>query len=366
MPKPLAETADLAPESDRFEQTPHPRETYKLFGHVRAEQELRFCLLQGRFPNAFIFGGPPGIGKATLAWRLARFLLANPELALVRDSRRDDLFVPPDAPVSRLVAMLAHPDLVLLRREWDPEKKRHTTQIPVDAVRRAISLFQRAAGCGGYRICIVDSADDLNSASANALLKLVEEPPPRSLFLFAAHRPGRMIPTLRSRCRKIQLHPLGAADIEKVLSSLGSHYSSSDGKRREAAIARAQGSIHRALRLLGDEQISLDRSLMQLLDGLPRIDWGTAHALAERIAAHNNGKDYEAALAATEEWLDAKIHLGARESRGDCSGRLVRYAEVWEKLTEAAREADIFNLDKRPLVLSLIADLASAVRAARF
>ena len=195
----MAPNPEGFPESDRFEDAPHPRETCSLFGHGKAENDILRSLRPGNLPPALMIGGPPGIGKATLAWRLARFLLAIPEPLAVAEN--ENLFVPPDHPVSRQIAALAHPDLVLLRREWNEEAKKFYTQIQVDDVRRAAHLFHQAAGQGGWRICIIDSAEDLNQSSANALLKLVEEPPPRSLFLIIAHRPGRMLPTLRSRCR---------------------------------------------------------------------------------------------------------------------------------------------------------------------
>jgi DNA polymerase III subunit delta' len=355
--------AEPGPQSDRFEDTPHPRETYGLFGHAEAEGQLLQSYLRGQLAHAFIISGPPGIGKATLSWRFARFLLANPDPELVSRTGRKDLFVAPGHAVSRQVAALSHPDLVLLRRAWNPETNRHATQIQVDDVRRAIQMFQRAAGCGGFRICILDCADDLNLSSANALLKLIEEPPPRSLFLIVAHQPGRIIATLRSRCRRIRLEPLGRAEIGKILTALGPPWSNASEAKRETAIARAQRSIHRALRLLDDEGLSLDIAIGGLLGDLPRIDWGRAHALADRIAGRNNTKDYETALVVIDEWLDTKVRLGAQDPQNGCIRRLAPFAHMWEKLAEAARETEIFNLDKRAFVLSLFADLAAAARA---
>ena len=364
MAKPIAPIPrEAGPQSDRFEDTPHPRETYVLFGHAEAKGQLLRAYMRGHLPHAFIIGGPPGIGKATLAWRFARFLLANPDPVLAAEAGRKDLSVPEDHAISRQVAALSHPDLVLLRREWNPEKKRHSTQIQVDDVRRAIQMFQRAAGRGGFRICVLDCADDLNPSSANALLKLVEEPPPRCLFLIVAHRPGRLLATLRSRCRRIQLKPLGSADIGNVLTALGPPWSTASARKREDAIARAHGSIHLALRLLDDEELSLEIALGSLLDDLPWINWSKAHALADRIAGRNNSKDFETVLMVIDGWLDARVRLGVQEHRKERARRLAPIAEVWEKLAEAARETEILNLDRRPFVLSLIADLAAAARA---
>jgi DNA polymerase III subunit delta' len=351
------------PESDRFEGTPHPREIYDFFGHAEAEGELLRSYLRGCLPHAFIISGLPGIGKATLAWRLARFILADPDSARATRMDRTDLFVPPSHAISRQVAALSHPDLALLRREWIPETKRHATRIQVDDVRRAIHMFQRAAGRGGFRICLLDCADDLNPSSANALLKLVEEPPPRSLFLIVAHQPGRLLATLRSRCRKIHLKPLGSEDISNVLAALGPPWSNTSEPKRKTAIARAQGSVHRTLRLLDEGGIALETAVVRVLDELPQIDWNRAHILADRIAARHNSADYESALTLIDEWLDAQVHLGAQGYRKDCARRLARFADVWEKLGEAAREMETFNLDKRLFVLSLIADLAAAARA---
>lgn len=325
---------------------------------------LLLAYFAGRLPHALMLCGPPGIGKATLAWRLARFLLANPEPNLVLQADRRDLFIPESHRVSREIAALSHPDLVLLRREWNPDRKKHRTQIQVDDVRRAIHMFQQSAGSGGFRICVVDCADDLNSESANALLKIVEEPPPRSLFLLVAHQPGRLPATLRSRCRKIQLKPLGPEDIGNVLTALGLPWDAEDA--REAAKSRAQGSIRRALRLLDGEQRAFDIALESLLDELPHIEWNKVYNLAGRISADSNGKDYDSALAVIDEWLDKKVRLGAHDLERDCARRLAPYAEVWEKLTAAARETEIYNLDKRAFVVSLFADLAAAARASSY
>jgi DNA polymerase-3 subunit delta' len=357
----VPKTPETSPESDRFEDAPHPRENHDFFGHAEAERNLLLSYLSGHLPQAFIIGGPPGTGKATLAWRLARFLLANPDPAAGK--AKTDLFVPPAHPVSHQITAMAHPDLILLRREWNPEAKKHYTQIQIEDVRRAIHMFQRAAGRGGYRICILDCADDLNQNSANALLKLIEEPPSRSLFLVIAHRPGRMLATLRSRCQKILLKPLAAADLRDIVATLGPPWSGAGETKLEAALARAQGSVHNVLRLLDNQGIELDANLGRILNDLPRIDWSQVHALADRITARNNSKDYEAMLAMIEDWLDARVRHGARTLQSACARRLAPYALVWEKLGEAARETEIFNLDKRSLVLSLFADLAAAIRA---
>jgi DNA polymerase III subunit delta' len=358
-----SKTVETVPESDRFEDTPHPRESFDFFGHAETESGLLRSYLAGHLPQAFIVGGPPGVGKATLAWRLARFLLANPDSAAAPGEARADLFVAPDHPVSRQIAAMAHPDLVLLRREWNEKDKRFFTEIRVEDVRRAIHMFQQAAGRGGYRICILDCAEDLNPSSANALLKLIEEPPPRSLFLIVAHRPGRMLATLRSRCQKILLKPLAAADVRHIVAALGPPWSAAGEAKLEAAIARAQGSIHNVLRLLDDRGIELDTLLGRMLDDLPRIDWSKVHALADRVTARNNGKDYETMLAAIDAWLDTRVRHGSHISDGNCAKWLAPYALVWEKLSAAAHETETFNLDKRPFVLSLFADLAAAARA---
>jgi DNA polymerase III subunit delta' len=356
-------TLETSPESDRFDDTPHPRESYNFFGHAETERQFILSYLSGHLPQAFIVGGPPGVGKATLAWRLARFLLANPDPAAAAGAGRANLFVAPDHPVSRQIAVMAHPDLVLLRREWNEKDKRFFAEIRVEDVRRSIHMFQQAAGRGGYRICILDCAEDLNPSSANALLKLVEEPPPRSLFLIVAHRPGRMLATLRSRCWKVLLKPLAAADIGQLVVALGPPWSAAGEAKFAAAIARAHGSIHNILRFLDDRGIELDTNLGRMLDDLPRIDWSRVHALADRVTGRNNDNDYETMLAAIDAWLDTRVRQGAQTFQGDCARRLAPYALVWEKLAEAAREAEIFNLDKRPFVLSLFADLAAAARS---
>jgi len=345
-------------ETDRYENAPHPRETLTLVGHAEAERALLDAYRANRLPQAIILGGPQGIGKASLAWRLTRFLLAHPDPAAGDLESATTLAVAADHPVTHRVAALAHSDLFLLRREWNEKSKRFFSEIRAEDVREAVHLFHQAAGAGGYRICIVDSAEDLNRSGANALLKLIEEPPPRSLFIIIAHRPGQVLATLRSRSRLMLLKPLSTDEVMQVIRHLGSPWTDAGPKAIAEAAARAQGSVPAALRLLDGRGLDLEREIARILADLPSLDWRAVHELADQVAGRDSD-DFETLILAVVDWIDQRL----RRDAGQGAGRLAPLAEVWEKAAEAARETEVLNLDRRPFILSLFADLATAAKA---
>ncbi|MDE2578448.1 MAG: DNA polymerase III subunit delta' [Hyphomicrobiales bacterium] len=348
---------EAPPESDVFPGAPPPRMAMQLFGQNAAEAALLDAYKSGRMHHAWILGGRPGVGKATLAWRLARFLIANPDAAAPAARAARDLSVTPDSKAAHLVASLSAPDLLLLRREWNSERKRHFTEIRIDDARRALNLFHHnAAAEGGWRICIVDAADDLNRASANALLKLIEEPPEKSLFLLISHSPGRLLPTIRSRCRRLPMEALSEGDIARVVHSLGAPWSDHKEKDVAEAAASANGSAQEALRLLGRVNAASARLTEEILAGLPQVNWEKAQALADDVGKVQNEQGFDAMLDIVYRWLHAKI----RAARGAGPRRLAPYAQAWEKIEQAAREVETYNLDKRAFVFAMIEDLAAA------
>ena len=349
------------PEADRFDEAPHPRTTTGLIGHAAAERQLLEAYQAGRLPQAVLIGGPAGIGKATLAWRLTRFVTAHPDRAAPDVQDAETLFVAPDDPAARRIAAGAQGDLFVLKREWNEKTKRLYSEIRADDVRRAIGMFQRSAGRGGYRICVLDCAEDLNRSGANALLKLIEEPPPNSLFLIIAHRPAQVLPTIRSRCRKLLLRPLSRAEVMAVVEEVGPPWSNRPMAEREAAAARADGSAQAALRLLGGAGLELDAQMRRLLHGLPAVDWRTVHALADKVTGRDDDTNYDAMLAAAFDWLDGSVQSQA--GAGATPDRLAPYAEVWEKIAQAARECEALNLDRRQFVLTMFAELSAAASA---
>jgi DNA polymerase-3 subunit delta' len=354
---------EALPESDAVADCPHPRDTYDLIGQTEAEQDILKAYQANALPQAIILGGPAGIGKATLAWRTARFLLAHPDPTSSEVQEAADLSVAPDHSVSHQLAALSHTDLVLLRREWNEKTKKFFSEIRTEDVRGVIHLFQQAAGAGGYRICILDSAEDLNRSGANALLKPIEEPPPKSLFLIVSHRPDSLLPTIRSRCRRILLKPLTQTSIAQIVHSLGPPWTEIASEARAAAAARAQGSLHDALRLLNGGGIAFDGQIRAMLEALPRLDWQAVHGLADQIAGRDGLADYETLMITIIDWLDETVKTKAGAGEAPSAKRLAPLAEVWEKVADAARETEALNLDKRPLVLSIFADLAAAARA---
>jgi DNA polymerase-3 subunit delta' len=338
-----------ASEPDRLEGCAHPRETQQLVGHEAAQAAILEGLRQGRLHHAWLIGGDEGIGKATFAYQVAKLLLARkPMLA------GDRFVIDPTDQASRLVAQLAHPDLVVLRRQPGAEKKGPTQQIPVDTVRRALDVFASTASGGGWRVCIVDSAEDLNTAGANALLKVVEEPPPRGIFLIVAHQPGRVLATIRSRCRRLSLQPLGETELRAVLAG---QVAQADPRALERAVATAQGSVRRALIRLDPETAALIEGARALLDRLPQVDVKAVMGLGEQLAGRAAEADFAVFLETVEDWMSAL--LAARAAQGPAN--LAPLAELWDKIGRAARETEVLNLDRRPLVMSIVQDLADVV-----
>lgn len=340
---------------DESEDLPHPRATHVLFGHAEAEQGLLAAYRGGRIPHAFLIGGPPGIGKATLAYRMARFVLAHPDPAAAEVQTATSLAVDPQHPVARRIAAQAQGDLLMLERTINEQTGKLYTVIRVDDVRRTVSFFGSTAGEGGWRICIVDTADELQYPNAsNALLKVLEEPPPRALLLLVSNAPARLLATIRSRCRRLLLRPLDRANVARATAAaLGRD--SDDADIKEAAAA-AEGSVGRALRLVDGEALALRKRVDALLDRLPDIDARALHALGDSMAG-TASEPLEAFVDTVNAWLEAQLAQGTQDK-----SRLARVAEAWETINTAARDADTFNLERKPLVFTVFGLLAEAAR----
>ncbi len=334
-------------------ETPYPRETQDLFGHAEAEQTLLEAYRGGRIPHAWLIGGPPGIGKATLAYRMARFVLAHPDPAAPAVQSARSLAIDPEHVVARRVAAQAQGDLLVLERTIGDRGKLRQ-DIAIDDIRRSVAFFGSTAGEGGWRIAIVDAVDELNAEGANALLKVIEEPPPRALLLLVSHARGRVLPTIRSRCRLLALRPLSAADVARGAAAVLGR-DADDAEVQEAA-ALAEGSIGRALTLLDGPALALRQRVVKLLDGLPSVDPHALHALGEAMAG-TDAHTLAAFVDTVNAWLSARLVSGPQEG-----GRLARVAEVWEKVNRAAREVEVFNLERKPLVFAVFGLLADTAR----
>jgi DNA polymerase III subunit delta' len=346
------EAGDFA-EPDRLEGAPHPREQFAFFGHAEGAGAFVEGIRSGRLHHAWLIGGRQGIGKATFAYRAARRLLDLPPGASI-----ETLDVAANSAVARQVAALSHPNLAVLRRAPATDKKGPSATIPVDAVRRALGVFNSTAAGGGYRVCIVDSAEDLTTAGANALLKVIEEPPPRSVFLLVSHAPQRLLPTIRSRCRRLPFRPLSDEEIRAVVASIGKPWTDASEDLLRDALRLGEGSARRTLEMLDEEKLAFVAQITQALDALPRAEPRKILSLADTLARRDAEEAYGLALDTVSQWVSRR--LTDRASLG--AARLAPLVEVCEKVARQAREVDVYNLDRRPLVLSLFDDLADAVR----
>ena len=277
------------PEPDRAGDAPHPRFAAQVFGQDPAQAGFLDAFNSGRLHHGWLITGPKGVGKATLAWSIARFLLTTPQAdpaSLFAAPPPATLATDPDHPVAHRLRALSEPGLFLLRRPYDDKSDRLKTQITVDEVRRLHHFFHMSATDGGRRVVIVDAMDDMNLQAANALLKMLEEPPARTTLLLIAHQPARLLPTIRSRCRALRLSPLGPAAMAAALDQAGAGTPDDP-----AALAElAGGSVGEALRLLAEDGLTLYARLAALVDDLPRLDRPTLLALADLTAGRSDAR----------------------------------------------------------------------------
>ena len=331
-----------------------PRAATVLFGHAEAENALLAAYRNGRLAHAWLIAGSAGIGKATLAYRMARFVLAHPDPAAPDVRAAGSLQVDEGHPAARRIAARAHGDLLILERTVNEKTGKLRQDIQVDDVRRSVGFFGSTPAVGGWRVAIVDAVDELNTSGANALLKILEEPPRRALLLLVSHSPARVLPTIRSRCRVLSLRPLSADDVARAAGrAIGREPTD---PQLAAAAAVAEGSVRRALALLDGDALELHRRVASLLDRLPAVDPQALHAIGDRLYG-TEPAPLQAFIDTVNEWLSRRL-----ENTVGQPAAADRLAAVWERINQGARDAETFNLDRKPLVFNIFGWLAEATR----
>jgi DNA polymerase-3 subunit delta' len=342
-----------------------PAWTERLIGHEAAEQAFLKAFTAGRLPHAWLISGPQGVGKATFAYRIARFLLAQPN-----EAEEGGLFGgAPAAPTSlemasahrvfRQVAQQGHPDFRLLECTPNPKTGRLRSEIVIEDVRAIIDFLHLKPAISPWRVVIVDSADDLNRNSANALLKILEEPSANTVLLLLSHAPQALLPTIRSRCRKLVLQPLPR---DLAAAELAARFPDIKAPDRALAVATAGGSLGQAIRMIEQGGVGLLRDIGALLASWPRLDAGLLHKLGDKLGGRDQDAQFDLAvellgwwfarmarIAATGEKPETQLFEGemALIGRMQAAASLDRWLGLWEKVSRLFDRVRAVNLDRK-------------------
>ena len=370
---------------------PEPRANPHFEGHDAVEAELAAAVASGRLHHAWLISGPRGVGKATLAFRFARFLLAGGKAAADEGpglfgpdngaAAPSGLAVDPQSPVFQRIAAAGHADLFTLERGYmaepgsrrkpapgadDLRNRRRSRDISVVDARKAGEFLNLTAFEGGWRVVIVDGAEDMNRNAANALLKTLEEPPPNAILLLVSHAPGRLLPTIRSRCRRLTLDRLPDATVEGLIQRYRPDIDDAD---RQALARIGEGSIGRALQLADTGGLALYEEMVQQLAGLPRPDVARLHGALDAIARTRSAagafEAYDVFCDLLTTWIMRQVSARARgqaaleimPGEGEVAARLAdrasleQWVEVWEKITRLFGRAARLNLDRKQVLL---------------
>lgn len=359
------------PEPDRIDSAPHPRETLNLIGQSPAEDAFLAAYNTGRLHHAWLIGGPRGVGKATLAWRIARFLLTVEEGGMFGSPL--DISTPADHPVTRRINALAEPGIFICRRPWDPKTKRLKKAITVDEVRKLKSFFTMSATDGGWRIAIVDAAEELNGAAANALLKILEEPPEKAMILLVSHQPSKLLPTIRSRCRMLRCDTLAPDELARVLSQTGFETDNPD-----ALAELSIGSPGDAIRLISGGGLEIYRQIIDIIRAAPSINRPALSSLADTCAARGNVEHYQSVINLIELALVRMARHGAGVSMKAATpnemavfqnlSNTEKQSRIWaqlqQDLTARITHAVAVNLDPAQVILDTFLKIESAAAQA--
>lgn len=300
---------------------------------------------QGRIHHAWLLAGPRGVGKARFAAAAATRLLADaagPPVSLPA------LETPEDHPTAKLIAAGSHPDFRRLERAWREKTNDYARNITVDQARSLQSLFATTPTFSDRRVVIIDAADDMERGAANALLKNLEEPPAGSLFLLVSHAPGRLLPTIRSRCRILRFDRLDDGAMTSVLEE---ELNGTDAKEIAALVRAGEGSPGRAMRFAGLDIAGLDATILRLIhEGDPGN--GLSSTLAKTLAGKSAQPRYEAFL----ERVPGHVAAIARNVQGPALANAIR---IWEETRSLAGGAVQLSLDPQATVFTLAGMLAA-------
>jgi len=370
------------PEPDALDGVPHPRFTAAIFGQSRAETAFLDAFNSGRLHHGWLITGPRGIGKATLAWRIARFLLAQPAdgglFAAALPQPVASLDTPGDTALAHRISALSEPRLMLCRRAWDGDKGRLKTVLTVSEVRRLIGFFHLSAADGGHRVAIVDAVDEMNTAAENALLKILEEPPQKTTLLLISHSPMGLLPTVRSRCRILPCAPLDAGNLARALEGADIDVGNDAGHLG----VLAAGSVGEAIRIQSNDGLAIYATLLGLIAQAPRMDRQGAIALAESCTGKGGLSRYDLVLRLLRVLLHRLAVFGASGGMGDeaTTGEAQvlaalspgpHAARIWAglegDLTARSAHARAVNLDPASVILDMLIKIdqtAGSLRAA--
>lgn len=347
------------------EGAPTPASQPRLIGHAEAEAAM-LAAMQDRLHHAWLITGVKGIGKATLAYRFARKLLAEahdgpaggPGLFGDVPAAPASLHVAPEHPVFQRVAHGGHADLTVIERTEDPKTGKMRGEIPVDDIRRLIRFFSLTGAETGRRIAIIDAVDDLNRNAANALLKVLEEPPRDALLLLIAHRPGRLLPTIISRCRRLALAPLKDAEVETWLREAHPDVDDAD---RHAVVAMAEGSIGRASILCRADGIAVLEAFTRLADNLAKASAADIHGFADKVFDRGSDEKYRIFQDLLRGWITRRTSQAAAAG---APRQLEQWMELWEKVSHLSERADAVHLDRKQVIISVLLGAQAVVRQA--
>jgi DNA polymerase III subunit delta' len=333
---PAEDAAQVA--ADQLDGVLLPEQRLDIFGHETARERLNEAIASRRVPGGILLHGPKGVGKATLAFAFARDLIVQ-----TGDEDRHR--------VAEQVSAGAHPNLFVLRRSLRETGKGFSAFIRVEEVRGLIERLHRTRGRPGYRVAIIDAIDDCNGNAANALLKILEEPPPETAFVLVSHQPGSLLPTIRSRCQALALRPLSDTEMRALLEKAGI-----EDKRMPELIELAGGRPRRVFEYLGLGKAEILTALKDFLAAPDRAGQGATLSLAEMLAGAPEAERHMA-----RDMLFDRIAARAEETAraGTRGNRLASVSELWDKAVSLFANAETYNLD----MVETFVILLDAIRA---
>jgi DNA polymerase III subunit delta' len=364
-----------------------PRNTIELVGHEHAEQLFLDAFNAEKIHHAWMITGPKGIGKATLAYKMARFLLNNPP----EDDQGPGLFgdvlekaaltsleTDLESQANHLVNAGSNPDLMFTERTEDPKTGKMRSNILVDDVRKINQFFHKTSSDGGWRVAIVDTADEMNRNAANAILKILEEPPKNSILIILAHAPGRLLPTIKSRCRMLPLKPLKSQTVKEILQK---NYPDKEENIIDGYVALSNGSPGYAISLIEHQGLKVYREILGLLSTMPNINVPLMHDFAGAITTKKSGDTFLLFSEMLSQFISRMVRHVSYLNTGHTHnikealteefklmeelGEIIpldQWAGLWEKISEKMKVTDQLNMDRKQTVIDILNMINSALK----